>query len=308
MNSEVIFINGSRVSNFLGIKIKDDTKLDDVKDYEIVKDFIKNYGKYLYSNKIEDIKEFYNLTGLMLTHIYQVTDSRQHIFSMNNIHRTDITSNAFSKPVYMTHILVITKGSDGNDNDYHSQIFWKNQKEKQIGNNIRYTLSCVCRNIKSRIEFIEKKYDESIFKQFTKNDIKHIELTVLNNMCILLKNGDLWVDDKLFATNVDTIWHQDSYNTYIIYKDNRVEEFVSQFPYSSIRKYKKVVYNNGILAILNNKTLNLTILVDLPDVCVMTSILGIDDIELDKEMLYGIIGDSKFKIPTWYNTIVVDNS
>lgn len=307
MNSEIIFVNGKRISKFLGIKVNDDTKLESIQDQEKTKEFIRNYGKYLYSNKIEDIKEFYNLTGLMLTHIYEVSETTNHIFSMNYIHRTELNSNAFDKPVYTTHILVITKGSDNNDNSYYSQIFWKNQSDKQLGNKIRYNLSCICKNIRSKINCIEEKYDKDAFKQFNKKEIKQVELTVLNNMCVLLKNGDLWIDNKLYSTNVDTIWHQDSYNSYIIYKDNKVEKLVSEFAYTNIKKYKKVVYNNTMLATLHNKVLNLIIIVDLPDVCVLTSILGIDDIEINKDMLYGIIGDFKFKIPTWYNTIVVDN-
>ena len=41
---------------------------------------------------------------------------------------------------------------------------------------------------------------------------------MLNNLCILLKNGDLYLDNRLYASNVNTLWHQDSYNSYILNK------------------------------------------------------------------------------------------
>ena len=307
MDTKIIAVNGKRVSSVIGINIEDDYNLTKNLNNKEVAEFLKKYNKYLYSNKIEDIKEFYNLTGLMLTHIYDVDDEKKIIYSMNNILRTKVNSNAFRKPVYTTHILVISNGTDNNSNQYYSAIFWKNQKELMLGNNIRYTMSCVCRNIKSKINCIEEKYDKDALKDFNKKDIKEIELTVLNNLCVLLKDGTLYIDNKLYASNVDTIWHQDSYNSYIIYKDNKIEELVSEFPYSTIKKYKKVLYNPYMLAILNKKTLNLTILVDKPDTCIMTSILNIDDIECTKNMLYIKNDDKKIKIPSWYNTIVVDN-
>ena len=307
MNTDIIAVNGKRVSKIIGTKVEDGYNLMDNKDNKEIAEFLRKYNKYLYSNKIEDIKEFYNITGLMITHIYDVDDGKKIIYSMNNILRTDINSNAFRKPIYTTHILVVSNYSDNNSNKYYSEIFWKNQKEGMLGNDIRYTMSCVCKNIKSKISYIEEKYNKKAFEGFNKKEIKEIELTVLNNLCILLNDGSLYLDNKLYATNVDTIWHQDSYNSYIIYKDNKIEELVSEFPYSCIKKHKKILYNEYMLAILNKKTLNLTILVDKPDTCIMTSILGVDDIECTKEMLYIKVGDKKIRIPSWYNTIVVDN-
>lgn len=307
MNTDIIAVNGRRVSKVIGTNVEDECNLINNTNNKEIAEFLKKYNKYLYSNKIEDIKQFYNITGLMLTHIYNVEDGKKIIYSMNSILRTDINSNAFKKPVYTTHILVVSYYSDNNSRQYYSEIFWKNQREEMIGNDIRYTMSCVCKNIKSKISYIEERYYPKVFESFDKKDIKQIELTVLNNLCVLLNDGTLYLDNKIYATNVDTIWHQDSYNSYIIYKDNKIEELVSQFPYSSIKKYKKILYNSYVLAILNKKTLNLTILVDKPDTCIMTSILGVNDIECTKEMLYIKVGDEKIRIPSWYNTIVVDN-
>lgn len=307
MDIDIVAVNGKRVSAVVGTNVDDNYNLIDSLDNKEIGKFLEKYHKYLYSNKIEDIKEFYNLTGLMLTHIYDNDDGKKIIYSMNNIFRTNINSNAFKKPVYTTHILVVSHCSDNNSNKYYSEVFWKNQKELMLGNDIRYTMSCVCKNIKSKIKLIEDKFDKSAFEAFNKKDIKEIELTVLNNLCVLLKDGSLYLDDKLYALNVDTIWHQDSYNSYIIYKDNKIEELISEFPSSSIKKNKKVLYNSYMLAILNKKVLTVTLLVDQPDTCIITSFLDVDDIECNKDMLYIKVGDKRIRFPSWYNTIVVDN-
>ena len=98
---------------------------------------------------------------------------------------------------------------------------------------------------------------------------------MLNNLCVLLKNGDLYVDNRLYATNVDTMGYQDSYTTLIIYKDNSFEFLTSVFHTGHRVKHKKIVYNKTIMASLLRKNVHLTILTDIPDKCVMTTVMGV---------------------------------
>ena len=305
---KVIAVNNKRVSDFIGIEIDNEADLLLELNNEKIKKFITDYSEYLSSNKIEKLKEFYELTGLIITHICNDKEGHGHrnIYSMNNLFREGVMSDLFSKPIYTTHILVISD-YDSNGYEYFRKIFEKNMNDVKIGNSIRYTLSCVCSSVESKIERIEKEYDEYAFNNIDKKQVADIYLTPLNNLCILFKNGDLYLDNKLYAKNVHSLWHQDSHNVYIVYKDNKTENLISEFPYTCIHEYNKTVCNSSILATLDDKTLNITVLVDKPDTCVMTTIIGIDDIECDEEILYLIIGNKKVSFPTWYNTIVVSN-
>jgi len=296
----VIAMNGERISKYLGIQIKNETRLTDNLGNIIISDFINKYEKYFKSNKIDDIKEFYQLTGLMLTHIFNVSDTKSIIYSMNNIFRYDTEKDIYKKALFTTHILVVTNKSDNNNNDYYSKVFWNNEKELEI-------IRCI-NNSCNKVNAIEKRYNKEAFKYFNKKDIKQVELTLLYNLCILLKNGDFYLDNKLYAKNVDTIWHQDKYNSYLIYKDNKIEDLTSQFPSSCVYKYKKVVYNKYMLATLKNKRVGITQLVDQIDCSVLTTIYDVDDIYSTRESLYLISGKEKIRIPCWYNTLIVNNN
>lgn len=304
MKDKIIVEDSIRLSNFIGTKLTYEEDLLLSKDDKVL-NFLKKYSKYIYSNKIEDIKEFYNLSGLMLTHIYSKDDNRV-IYSMNNIFRINYNNSYNENVIYTTHLLVVSEYDDNNDFKYYNDIYLKNKQELQLGNDIRYTLSCICSSIKSRISTIEKKYDKNAFKNINKKDVKLIKLTMLNNLCILLKNGDLYLDGKLYAKNVETIWSQDSYSSYIIYKDNSIELLTSIFPTSNRVKHKKIVYNEYMLASLYKNRVHITIITDQVDACVMTTLIGVDDIYCTKESLYLLVGNKKVRIPSTYNTIIAN--
>ena len=302
-----IFVeNEERLGKFLNIKLKQGENLLKSNNQK-VKKFLKEYNEYIYSNKCEKLKEFYQLTGLMLMHeciIYDEQKTRQVVYSMNNCFDSESNNDYINNPIFLCHILV-QSDCDTNDDFYKNKIFNKNIKQFYLGNKIRYTLSCICSNINSQIINIEKLYDKNAFNNINKKEIKQIIYTMLNNLCILLKNGDLYLDGRLYATNVETIWKQDSYTNYIIYKDNAMEFLTSSFHSGNRVKHKKIVYNNTILASLYRNNVHLTILTDIPDKCVMTTFIGVDDIYCTRNSLYLIIGDKKLRIPSWYNTIIV---
>jgi hypothetical protein len=307
MKDKIIFINGKRISNYLGVQIKDHTCPENYPENEIIANFIKEYNNYLLSNKIEDLKEFYELTGLLITHIYDKNDGYKIIYSMNKINRTKSDSDAYRKPVYTTHILVISNYDDPNDNKYYSKIFWQNQKEYEILNEVNYDLCYKCKNIKDKINTIESKFNKNTFKGYNKNNIKEVEITSLNNVIILLKDGSLYFDNKLYASNVKTIWHQDSYNSFIIYNDNKLEELICEFPHSRIKNYTKIVYNDYIFATLKRKKLSMIFKTYEDDVTIMHSIFNVNDIDIDNEFLYILTKEETLKIPTFHDLIVVQN-
>ena len=304
---KIIVENEKRVSDFIGTKVDFESDLLTL-DNNKVKDFINKYYSYLISNKCEKLKEFYNLTHLLITHIYTNGDEYHKndiIYSMNNVFKNTLYKT-IDKPIFTTHILVISD-YDNNSLFYLKERYNKEQNDFKNCCQIRYEMSTSKTKIKSKIEVIENEYNKYAFKDINKKEIKDIYLTTLNNLCILLNNGNLYLDNILYAKDVLTLWHQDSYNSYIIYKNNAIEPLTNEFPNCHLTKYKKVVYNNFMLATLNKKTVGLTTLVDKPDTCVMQTFLDVDDISCSNSMLFLIKDNKKIRIPSWYNTLIVLN-
>ena len=302
-----IFVeNEERLGKFLNVKLKQGEDLLKSNNPKVIK-FLKKYKDYIYSNKCEKLKEFYELTNLMLMHECIVDDeqkTRQVVYSMNNRFDSESNNDYISSPIFLCHILV-QSDSDTNDSSYKKRMYNKNIKDLELGNNLRYTLSCICPNIRSQIKTIERLYDKNVFNNINKKDIKQIKYTMLNNLCILLKNGNFYIDNKLYAINVETIWKQDSYTNYIIYKENSMEFLTSPFHTGHRVKHKKIVYNNTILASLYKNNVHITFITDIPDKTVMTTLMGVDDIYCTRNSLYLIIGNRKIRVPSWYNTIIV---
>lgn len=67
MNNYIYVTNYLRMNEFLNVEVKSNEDLLLDQDAKI-KEFIKKYEKYLYSFDSNDIKEFYKLTGLFITH------------------------------------------------------------------------------------------------------------------------------------------------------------------------------------------------------------------------------------------------
>lgn len=305
MINKIIVENEERVGLFLNTKLKEGEDLL-ISSNDAVKTFLRDYRKYLYSNKCELLKEFYEKTGLMLVRECIIEKDNHHkivLYTMNNRFDSESSSDYIKRRIYTAHIIVQCFADDL-ELSYKKYMYEKNIKDLELGNNIRYKLSCICQNMNSKIRTIERLYNKKAFNDINKKDIKQIEYTMLNNLCILLKNGDLYLDNRLYASNVKTLWHQDSYTFYIIYKDNSLEFLTAKFHPGHRCKHKKIVYNKTILASLYKKNVHLTILTDIPDKCVMTTIIGVDDIECTNQSLYLILGNKRVRIPSWYNTII----
>ena len=302
-----IFVESDdKVSEFIGTKLDYECDLLKINDKKVT-NFLKKYSEYIYSNKCEKLKEFYQLTGLIVTHECQLFNdscNRSIVYSMNNVFDTQSNSNWFKTRIYTTNIYVVSD-YDTNNYEYRHEMYKKNKIDLKLGNEIRYNLSCICNSINSKISHIENNYDKDAFNNIDKKNVKQIELTLLNNLCILLRDGTLYLDGKVYAKNVDTIWHQDSYTLYIIYKDNSFEFLTSKFPNCHRIKHKKIVYNNTVLASLYKKNAYITLLTDMIDTSIMTTFMGVDDIKCTRNSLYLIIGNRRLRIPTWYNTIIV---
>ncbi len=302
MIKHVLVENEDRVSKILNTKVnyEEDLLYSNKKE---VTEFFNKYSKYFLSNRCEDLKEFYNLTGIIVTRICELENNIRHIYSINNVYRSDINNNIINKPVYITHILVISD-IDDNTFEYFHNMYSKNEMDYKLGSNVRYLLNNICCNIKSKIGVIKKYVDKDTFINIKESDVKDIYYTMLNNTCILLKSGDLYLDGRLYSKGVDTIWRRDSYTTYIIYKDNSVEELTHDFPTCNRYKYKKVVYNRYMLATLIHKRVGITLLVDNPDTSVLQTFYDVNDIKCTNMSLYLIKGRESIRIPCWFNTIV----
>lgn len=306
MLNKILVENEERVGLFLNTKLKQGEDLLKSNNNS-VKRFLIEYSKYLYTNKCELLKEFYEKTGLMLVRECIIEKENNHqivLYTMNNRFDSESNDNYIKRRIYTAHIIVQCF-TDNVELSYKKYMYEKNIKDLELGNNIRYRLSCICSNISSQISTIERLYNKNAFNNINKKNIKQIKYTMLNNLCILLKNGDLYLDNRLYANNVNTLWQQDSYTIYIIYKDNSLEFLTSIFHHGNRCKHKKIVYNKTILASLYKKNVHITILTEIADKCVMTTVLGVDDIECTNQSLYLIIGNKRLRLPSWYNTIIV---
>ena len=167
----------------------------------------------------------------------------------------------------------------------------RNEKEEEYFK-IRYRLS-TAKSINEQIEIIEETFN----KQYKfKEKIKQIYIGIFQDLFILYKNGDLYKNDKIYATNVVAIW-ENSYLCYIVFNNNSIECISSNENYIYKRKYDKIIFNDYYIAFLKNKILTVIniSMYDEPDVNYYNSFYNVDDISfsIDDEHIDLIVGKNK---------------
>ena len=105
MIKHIIVENHDRVGNFIGLNLEFECDLLESNDEKVI-NFLNKYSEYIYSNKCEKLKEFYQLTGLIVTHECQIDNDysfRKIVYSMNNTFDTSINIRLNKSWSYIYH-------------------------------------------------------------------------------------------------------------------------------------------------------------------------------------------------------------
>lgn len=141
-------------------------------------------------------------------------------------------------------------------------------------------------NIKNQISIVKRELgEECISKKIDENEIKQIECIYPScNVLVLLENGLVYLDGKLYRQHAKEICVMNPYESYIIYNDNMVETFTSKGSRdSNVNKYKKVICKHGFLATLETNG-NLSIIYafeNMGDELAHLYFEGVDNIECE---------------------------
>lgn len=308
--NKIIVNNKRRVSKYLGFNVNDEDDLLEIKE---CKQFIIENKKYFESINKEHYQEFFEQTGLNITHIYLSENYIEPIrfnkmgCSINNPHE-----------VYNHDLLILTKVDEI---IIHNNIILADGKkiyDLYTDDNTSFKKECSIRNKLSMKNTIEEQIEiiKEYYPQYNLNptEVKQIYLSMFGDLFILNNNGNLYCNNKKYEENVEYIYQVDSYDVYLIFKDNNLEYLLSKYSQFESKKLDKILYSNTFLALLKNNILKLTIIDELPDTSICQIYQGIDDITLeisedcyiDNELLTLHIGKEKIVIDNcsiWVETI-----
>ncbi len=276
METITIITNKRRVSKLIGIESIRDRK------------FEREYNEYFNDTSIEKLNEFYEKTGLKLTNIYKLKeaynkksiDSRYlriselpYDFSEYMIEKISFNSlgssidSPFENDIYGQDIIAIHEVDEIwiRDNKVvvdGKEIYtlYKNKEIIELENRcseIRYELSFT-KNIDEKNKIIHDNYDS---EYEIKGEVKQIYLSPFGELFVLYNDGLLYMQEYgkhvnlKYAENVAGIWEANTYNCYLIFKDNYVEFLASKSFYCHEKKYDKVIFKDNYLALLKDKEL-----------------------------------------------------
>jgi hypothetical protein len=250
MKDKIIVKNNIRVSKIIKTSLNYDEDLLISNDPKVI-NFLNKYSKYLSSCKEEDLLEFFKLTGLFIGHIYIETKEYKRIyFSCNGPYSLDY--NLENIVAFNNHIIIETYVDDLKI--LKRSITANNKEIYKLKDNILvdvdyYKLYLNDLNINERVTYL--KENNYLFP--SNKQIKYILLDPLNNVLLLTKNKELYINDILYSNNVDYIFELNNKNIMFIYNDNVIEEYCSNNISLITKKYDKVLYTKNFVATLSNK-------------------------------------------------------
>lgn len=317
-NLSIFVENEKRLNEYLDTQLKKEDDLTEIVDQK-VKNFLSKYENLLTSTKIEDINKFYEETGLIVTHLIKTKQDRAFklyldsmgLFSMYDTENILPSVDGgykknFEEKTYKVcnhHLLVVStmdKLLEENNKIYSilekskKCIFELNKEYKDFKKslcdretkyrNIRHKF-LYSDNAKEKINIIKKELKEDFLNYVSEDEIQQIEcIYPFNNFLILLKDGTLYLDSKIYTHNVREICVINSYESYIIYKDNMVEPFTFNGCFHlGINKNKKVINENGFFATLgtDNRLVLTTVFENMGDELTHLYFDNVDNIEYD---------------------------
>jgi hypothetical protein len=249
MQDKIIIKNNLRVSKFIGTNIEHDEDLLLSKDTKVI-DFLNKYSKYLNSCEEKDLWDFFKLTGLFIGHIYiEKKDFKRIYFSCNgpdyyyDIDNIKAFNNHLIIETYVDNLEILKTTILADKKEIYKL---KDKKVVDVDNH-KWKLAML--NTKERIDYL--KENNYLFPD--NKEINDILLDPFNNVLSLTFDGDLYINNILYSRNVDYIFELSSKKIMFIYKDNVVEEYVSNSECLITKQYDKVLYDDNFLATIKDK-------------------------------------------------------
>lgn len=292
---KIIVKNVRKVKEFLDI----DTDLEQnlMENHEKkVKEFILKYQSMFESPHLEDFKKFYLETGLFFCWSIRIKGQTYYINELGlfSFEKAFWPIKQEEKVGFKNHLLIETEADD---------IFLKKCDVyiKKDGKDICIYKDAECRSYygelakrnKQEMQFTYKEKDElkrfEILKQmvscnfdFKQEQILKIDFVYpYNDLLILLKDGRLYVEGKIYAKNVKSFLNLNSYNMIIIYQDNTIEYYKTSLlgGGAAIEEYDKVITWYGFFAGLKYDCLTIITGIGIPDQLLCFNYEGVTDIE-----------------------------
>lgn len=308
---EIVAVNDSkRVSEKINQKVNTNDDLL-IKAHE----FCENKMEYFDTKSIIKIKHFYDETNLKLEHIFidkfnEEVRLNENGWNISYDYPYNLISNSHISVVSFVDEIKIIDNKLYIDDELVSDLYLKGSYNfnRTIDDIIKLSLM----PIKRQKEYVKHTHNPKI----NLTSIKQIHLTAFNDYYFFKENGDLYIEDKLYDKNVETIWNRDSIRSYIIYKDNSCVLLTGNGSSKNYKKYKNIKYGKHFLALLReDKRLILYIKPEgTHDEVIYESFNNVDDIDyiyhededIYNEELVLIINKSKIKL--YPSEILIDTS
>ena len=270
MKHKIQVYNDKKMSDILKTKVKIRENLL-ISENELVKDFLSENNKIVEFMEPEEFKEFYEKKGIFVGHIIE-NENEDHMLyiDMTGIYQMSFCPHFsyISKipEVQNVNLMIETKVEKlyKKNREFYAlddgkEILLCDErkyiKDKKKDTHIDYSIYYGANIITEKIECIKKIYGEEYFVSIDVDKIKQIEMTILDNFMILLEDGNLYIDKKLYSQNVKEIFYYEDERVYIIYMDNTVEQFVYPWHANFLgsTKFDKIITGKKFFAGLKNK-------------------------------------------------------
>lgn len=292
---EKIFVHNSRrVSEFTKIKVGDD---DNILLNPEFKDFIDKYSKYFIKPDRKLMEEFFQETGLILGFVYVAKESSRDISSDIFFNSLGCSlSNPFSRNVFDDHLMVYKQidkieliddvlFADGeriydlrDDSDLESQEY----KNKIVRNNLsRLKIETPFDKVPSQVEIIRSEFNPKF--DYDEEEVKQVFISCMGRLFVLKNDGTLLCNDKVYDKGVKCLWSKDSFNTMIIFENNRIENIENTFCMHYGVNYDKVICEDVFLATLKGDELRVIRIGEEADSSIAIGLSNVDDFEYDSE-------------------------
>ncbi len=254
-----------------------------------IKEFIKEYQDILVNEDYSQFKDFTVKTGLSILRIYHI-DNRYEEFYMDElgmhtkwendegipVEKDGIFKNHLTIHIYLDKMIKEKKEIVGFINNQKQFIYKEKKKEntpKYDGRKIREVLDQENLSEEEKLRKLKTLLPKEFFSKLKMSSIKQMKcIPPFEDFLLLKKNGDLFVNGRLYATKVREICYLTFYRTYLIFENEEVEFYTCPFinsAFPTVQCIKTQAVNQSFLASLTKEK------------DVFISMVGNEDIEAD---------------------------
>ena len=328
--------NARRVSNALGFEVK---HYENLLENPKCEDFIKKYKKYFESTNKKDFIEFYNKTGIMISHVYKGKYSKKYKYEEIEYVCFDQLGCSMEKERkkypkrFNNHLLVLTKVEsltfENNKIYADGKLIYDIDKEGKSKDLLKTIdlLNSEFDNIKDEYGSYEDPLrcslgEEVLYRQketlsyynyldydLDTSDAEQLVLSPFGDIFVLKEDGTLLRNNEEYDKNVEYIWEQDEVTKFIIFEDSTIEFISSSFGNPVDIKTDQLYYNRDFLAYLKNKIMYIIIKDDDNNASTRTEIKGIDKFDFDtyEEELILYKNNEEIRFPILNSFIEIHN-